>query len=671
MSKIIPAPPAPPNGPSDWTAAVHGNSFTNLQRLRRWIGGTRPVPLTDGDPSHSFQAVPPGSLGGGALVNIYVVAHGWAPGYRKAVQQEGGNLLWWDSKANVGGVWASNWAWSPVAAPLSHPFPITIGMLPSIVAWDPNAIVLAYSWIDESATGGDYDDKDEVYRSEAYTHTNGIRLANALEEAIAAPFWSSRANRLHLIGHSHGSKVATVAALTLQGARRRVAQLTILDAPESDIPLYANGANLLGFYLELLEIASPPFGPAAAIVAGAFVDNYASYFGVGYTGAPRLNDVIEVALAPSQLYDRDDLGDQHSYAAAFYAGAAAGSRAQNEPPLGLAWPPPPSIYQPALNQGWPAGTTQKSQWSLQAGTSILGSYGYGTQPLEVTEVHIQGRVVGNPDIGLRFSSAGAWPAYSIFSGTYPNPIDGDGYGIAFGVYWSAPQPGDYLVVTAESPEEHAQEVLLVMDGVSAPRGPISVAINIDVSGTVPFHIYYLAAAGNENGEVVVSHFRQVCVTSGDGHLRRHRLARAQDSARLSTLPANRSMPPGVVIPELGYADVHEAAAWLCRAFGFVERLRIGDHRVQLSFGAGSMVVTEGPQAAPERALTHSVMVRVADADAHCERARQAGAVIVRLPTDYPFGERQYTAEDPGGHRWTFSQTIADADPASWGGTLLE
>jgi len=27
--------------------------------------------------------------------------------------------------------------------------------------------------------------------------------------------------------------------------------------------------------------------------------------------------------------------------------------------------------------------------------------------------------------------------------------------------------------------------------------------------------------------------------------------------------------------------------------------------------------------------------------------------------------------DPGGHRWTFSQSIADVDPADWGGTLKE
>ena len=29
-------------------------------------------------------------------------------------------------------------------------------------------------------------------------------------------------------------------------------------------------------------------------------------------------------------------------------------------------------------------------------------------------------------------------------------------------------------------------------------------------------------------------------------------------------------------------------------------------------------------------------------------------------------ERQYSAEDPGGHIWTFSESIADVDPAELG-----
>jgi uncharacterized glyoxalase superfamily protein PhnB len=133
---------------------------------------------------------------------------------------------------------------------------------------------------------------------------------------------------------------------------------------------------------------------------------------------------------------------------------------------------------------------------------------------------------------------------------------------------------------------------------------------------------------------------------------------------------NRSMPSSTIIPVLAYDDVAEAADWLCAAFGFVERLRIGDHRIQLAFGDGAIVVNQ-LQAPYACDYSHSLMVRVDDVDAHCERAREHGARILHPPTDYPFGERQYTAEDPGGHQWTFSQSIADVDPADWGGTTPE
>ncbi|PXV54154.1 Uncharacterized conserved protein PhnB, glyoxalase superfamily [Dyella jiangningensis] len=132
---------------------------------------------------------------------------------------------------------------------------------------------------------------------------------------------------------------------------------------------------------------------------------------------------------------------------------------------------------------------------------------------------------------------------------------------------------------------------------------------------------------------------------------------------------NRSMPPGIIIPELAYPDVLEAAAWLCRALGFRERLRIADHRVQLIYEGASIVVTELPNGqAVDHA--HAVMVHVADVDRHHAQASAAGARVLHPPTDYPYGERQYSLEDIGGHRWKFSQTIADADPAQWGGTLM-
>jgi uncharacterized glyoxalase superfamily protein PhnB len=69
-------------------------------------------------------------------------------------------------------------------------------------------------------------------------------------------------------------------------------------------------------------------------------------------------------------------------------------------------------------------------------------------------------------------------------------------------------------------------------------------------------------------------------------------------------------------------------------------------------------------------VTHSVIVRVDDAFDHCERAKAQGALIVAEPTDFEYGERQYTAEDPAGHQWTFSETLADVAPEEWGGTSV-
>jgi uncharacterized glyoxalase superfamily protein PhnB len=142
----------------------------------------------------------------------------------------------------------------------------------------------------------------------------------------------------------------------------------------------------------------------------------------------------------------------------------------------------------------------------------------------------------------------------------------------------------------------------------------------------------------------------------------------ESPTRGAVMTKNRSMPSAVIIPELPYPDVREAVGWLCRTFGFVERLQIGDHRAQLSFGAGSLVVT---QKSPESNASFSVMVRVDDIDRHYEQTKSAGARILNPPTDYPYGERQYTVEDPGGHRWIFSETIADIDPKTWGGILFE
>lgn len=133
--------------------------------------------------------------------------------------------------------------------------------------------------------------------------------------------------------------------------------------------------------------------------------------------------------------------------------------------------------------------------------------------------------------------------------------------------------------------------------------------------------------------------------------------------------SNRSMPYSTIIPVLGYSDVPQAVEWLTRVFGLTERLRIADHRVQLSFGPGDLVVTQS--ATSGASDSHSIMVRVADVDTHYLRSRQGGAQIFGEPATFPYGERQYSAADLGGHVWTFSQSVADVDPGSWGGILID
>lgn len=134
--------------------------------------------------------------------------------------------------------------------------------------------------------------------------------------------------------------------------------------------------------------------------------------------------------------------------------------------------------------------------------------------------------------------------------------------------------------------------------------------------------------------------------------------------------SNRSIQRATVIPVLAYPDVNQAAVWLCDAFGFSVRLRIGNHRVQLSVGDGAVTVRElhSNEFNAPLGVGHSVTIRVEDADAHCERAKSRGARITQEPMTQPYGERQYNAEDFAGHSWTFSQSVADIHPAEWGGT---
>ena len=122
--------------------------------------------------------------------------------------------------------------------------------------------------------------------------------------------------------------------------------------------------------------------------------------------------------------------------------------------------------------------------------------------------------------------------------------------------------------------------------------------------------------------------------------------------------------PSDVYPSLTYDDAPAAIEWLCRAFGFRQRLVVPgpDGRVEhseLSLGTG-VVMVSSPKAEFERFSPHSLgghsqalSVFVADPDTHYTVALAAGAKIVRELRDEEYGARGYMVSDPEGHLWYF------------------
>jgi uncharacterized glyoxalase superfamily protein PhnB len=130
-----------------------------------------------------------------------------------------------------------------------------------------------------------------------------------------------------------------------------------------------------------------------------------------------------------------------------------------------------------------------------------------------------------------------------------------------------------------------------------------------------------------------------------------------------------------------YRDAAKAIDWLCHAFGFEVRLKVeGDggriEHSELVFGEG-LIMASDPK--PEKypywrapsdvggVNTQSLMIYVDDVEAHCKRAREAGAKIVAGPETHDYGEdywsdRGYECEDPGGHHWWFFQRMRSPKP---------
>lgn len=278
--------------PSGFTAAkefIPERSPIVLDRLARWDG----VQWNN----VSFSEIVSG--------NVYVFVHGWAPGWRDWVEQQ--------SELDLANAWNAH-EHNGQTGPAQN---IT-KMAEAIAEADPNAIVLAYSWIDDSATP---DDSLLARWSRRHTDENGARLAQAMTYAIA----NKSQVGVHIIGHSHGARVAAVATSILEktGALR-VNHLTILDSPErwanlNNEPWYGGAANHLWEVLKNINIGQQP--------DSVFVDNYYAS-AVGRKYGDICPGVVDVGLIPDS-----GLIAAHGYPVDWYA------QALSLPNIGLAWSP--------------------------------------------------------------------------------------------------------------------------------------------------------------------------------------------------------------------------------------------------------------------------------------------------------------------------------------------
>ena len=125
--------------------------------------------------------------------------------------------------------------------------------------------------------------------------------------------------------------------------------------------------------------------------------------------------------------------------------------------------------------------------------------------------------------------------------------------------------------------------------------------------------------------------------------------------------------PSAVIPSFRYDDAPGMIDFLCDAFGFERNLVVPDGdggiaHAQLTLGGGMIMLGSAREddfgdlvstAKAAGAITSSAYVVVPDVDAHCARARAAGAEIVMAPADQDYGGRLYAARDPEGQLWNF------------------
>ncbi len=269
-------------------------SIPPVSRLGRWDG-------------ERFIEVTPGTLPPSTL---RVLVHGWTPGWDRRGIREGHRRAW-DLTSDTG-----------------EPFePWMTDLARVITETDPHAVVVVYSWADDSST---IQSPLAERRALSLTTIYGEVLADAIQTGLAYDFYSGN-GQIQLVGHSYGARVAAVAANALDIPP---AQLTLFDAPDSQMVEFLGSEAGVDALLRRL-----PLGWGAGEV---FVDNYVSMIGRRYGWEEGLSSVRDVSLAPP--YGSFRYRPRHLYPMHFYEDSPGRGYGYDWSPLSGRQRPPEGGY---------------------------------------------------------------------------------------------------------------------------------------------------------------------------------------------------------------------------------------------------------------------------------------------------------------------------------------
>ena len=416
--------------------------------------------------------------------NVYVAVHGWATDYAGVPALNGtatDPLKWWETIDYASLKTASKPLTEPVAA---YMFLGQVGesidgkpgvpVSPAGLAWqlkqsDPDAVILIYSWVDDSA-------QTMPAPSEAATALNGARLAKALEEVLPS---TSGPRGLHLLGHSHGSKVATVAATLLRGQGTTVNQLTIFDSPEQGPSVTEfNATNDLWYFLSALSIDR---GQASGTT---FVDNYISSldrqlgliqgydpYSIPAVKVSTLQQIADVTLDAKKLMPQNPSALDpfaHRYAPAWYAGGSAAWTANPAPTVANQWSPlvtNPAVQRPVAGSSLQAWRSSADPQFALTGSATANTAKYDPTPTALSLSQVVKPFTPRPPFDGTVTLAGNGQGQTVtkaYTFKTPSLSSTVSFGISFNLQFTAYEADDQLQITVNTGLGSDQKLVYVM-----------------------------------------------------------------------------------------------------------------------------------------------------------------------------------------------------------------